>query len=87
MYFSILKLFHPIYSCFVDKEPEKIRLILIADFIFGISTDIAFNAFFILIITFLTHITQDMIFYMKFQNQFFLLYLRLLLLFFSDYSQ
>ena len=46
MYFSILKLFHPIYSCFVDKEPEKIRLILIADFIFGISTDIAFNAFF-----------------------------------------
>ena len=46
MYFSILKLFHPIYSCFIDKEPEKIRLILIADFIFGISTDIAFNAFF-----------------------------------------
>ena len=46
MYFSILKLFHLIYSCFIDKEPEKIRLILIADFIFGISTDIAFNAFF-----------------------------------------
>ena len=46
MYFSMLKTFHPIYSCFIDKEPDKIRLILISDFIFGISTDIAFNAIF-----------------------------------------
>lgn len=40
-----IKQFHPIYKCFIDKS-KKNKYHHIISFIFGLATDLAFNAFF-----------------------------------------
>ena len=46
LYTLRIKTFHPVYICFIERNPASIRFIEISDFIFGIITDVTFNAVF-----------------------------------------